>query len=524
MPAQNIKPRDYQKAIFETAKNKNTLVVLPTGLGKTLIALLLAVERKYKFPESKILFLAPTKPLVEQHINYFKNHLPEMFASLELFTGSINAEKRQKIWQSAEIIFSTPQCIANDLQNSLYSLNDVSLLIIDEAHRCLKNYDYTKVVDFYKKQADNIRILGLTASPGHDSEKIKQICSHLNIEEIELRHRDSEDVKPYLQTLDFTKIEVPFPKEFIELRKLLEKLWDDKIEKIKNMFPNLSPINKITLLKLQNSLSIQASRGNFRAFSGLSLTAQAIKISHALELLETQTLSSLDNYLKNLQAQAEQKKSKAVQSIVKSQEFNATLISLKQLLAKNTEHPKLQTLSSIVNEEFKNNNSKIIVFTQFRETASLIVKKLSEIQNIRASIFIGQAKKSTSSGFSGLSQKEQKSIIEKFKSGEINILVCTSIGEEGLDIPEVSTVIFYEPIPSAIRKIQRAGRTARLSPGKLIILVTQDTRDVAHHYASNARERKMHKTIHAIKEELKLQSKKQGEQQNSKSKTLLDFK
>jgi Fanconi anemia group M protein len=101
-----------------------------------------------------------------------------------------------------------------------------------------------------------------------------------------------------------------------------------------------------------------------------------------------------------------------------------------------------------------------------------------------------------------MSQKEQRAIIEKFKAGEINSLIASSIGEEGLDLPEVSAVIFYEPIPSAIRKIQRQGRTARLAPGKLIILVTKDTRDVIHHYASSARERKMHKTIDLIKKEL----------------------
>lgn len=498
-----LSPRKYQKEIFETAKEHNTLVVLPTGLGKTLIALLLSIHRKKLFPESKVLFLAPTRPLVEQHYKYFEKNLPELFAELTLFTGSIQAEKRKKLWQTSEIVFSTPQCIANDLKKGIYSLNDVSLLIIDEAHRCLKNYDYTKVVLAYKQQApQNIqRILGLTASPGHEIEKIKQICEHLSIEEIEIRSRDSEDVKPYLQSLNFEKIEVPFPKELMEIRGLLKKIWDDRTEKIKSIFPNLSPINKITLLSLQRELSSQIARGNKSAFFGVSLVAQAIKISHALELLETQTLSSLNSYLQNLLNQAKENKSKAVQSLTKMPEFNLSLLSLQHLLNKNVEHPKISALSKLIKEEFeKKPGNKIIVFTQFRETANLLVNTLSKINNVRPSIFIGQAKKENSAG---LSQKEQKEIIEKFKSGEINLLVATSIAEEGLDIPEVSAVIFYEPIPSAIRKIQRAGRTARLSPGRLIILITQETRDVIHHYASSARERKMHKAISLIKQELK---------------------
>lgn len=514
----SIAPRAYQQAIFETARSQNTLVVLPTGLGKTLVALMLTIDRKKMYPLSKILFLAPTRPLIEQHFHYFKSNLPELFADLQLFTGSVPAEKRRQIWQTAEIIFSTPQCIANDLEHSTYSLDDVSLLIIDEAHRCLKNYDYTKVVRIYREKSQNPRILGLTASPGHDPEKIKQICKHLSIEEIELRTRDSEDVKKYLQNLEFERIDVPFPKEFEEIRTLLKRLWNSNVEKISSLFPNLSPINKITLLALQKNLSFQIARGNHAAYSGISLIAQAIKISHALELLETQTLSGLYNYLQSLIKQADEKKSKAVQSLVKSPEFNAALISLEHLRSKHQEHPKIDMASSIIQQQFAEKaNSKIIVFTQFRETAHIIVKSLSSVPSIKPSIFIGQAKKSSSGG---MSQKEQKEIIEKFKTGEINILVATSIAEEGLDIPEVNAVIFYEPIPSAIRKIQRAGRTARLSPGKLIILVTQDTRDVAHHYASGARERKMHRVIHAIKEELKLEKELKGKE---KSKPLSDF-
>ena len=495
-----IIPRAYQNAIFETAKNANTLVVLPTGLGKTLISLMLSAERLKSFPMQKIVFLAPTRPLIEQHFNYFKKHLPELYADLQLFTGEIPAEKRQKIFQTAEIIFSTPQCIANDLENYLYNLKDVSLLIMDEAHRCLKNYDYTKVVGHYKENALNKRILGLTASPGSDTDKIREICRHLDIEAIELRNRDSIDVKPYLQELEFTKIEVPFPKEFQEIKVLLKRIWDSCVDKLKSYNLLFGPANKITLLKLQAQLATRMYQRDFSAMHGISQTATAIKISHALELLETQTLSGLDAYLQGLIKQANEKKSRAVQNLVKMPDFNATLISLKELRAKKIEHPKIEELAVLAESQFnENSNSKIIVFCQFRETAQTIANRLNQIQNIKASIFIGQAKKNNI----GFSQKEQRAVIEKFKNNEINILCATSIGEEGLDIPEVSAVIFYEPIPSAIRKIQRAGRTARLKPGKLIILVTKDTKDEIHHYASSARERKMHKTIDLIQKELK---------------------
>lgn len=165
------------------------------------------------------------------------------------------------------------------------------------------------------------------------------------------------------------------------------------------------------------------------------------------------------------------------------------------------EHPKLGEIAHIVEEEFKKaENPKILIFTQFRDTAATLVNTLNQNERIKAALFIGQASNTRTKG---LSQKEQKEIIEQFREGTINVLCATSIGEEGLDIPEVNAVIFYEPIPSAIRKIQRAGRTARHAPGKLFILVTKGTRDEINHYASSAREKKMYKTIDTVKQHLR---------------------
>ena len=220
----NIEPREYQKEIFKTCIEKNCLVVLPTGLGKTLIALMLAIERMKTFPGEKILFLAPTKPLAEQHLKYFKKNLPELFGDMQLFTGTVNSENRKKIWQTADIIFSTPQCIANDLKKRMYDLKDVCLLIEDEAHRCIKNYDYNYIAQEYKKQSLHPRIIGLTASPGSEKSKIKEICKNLFIEEVELRGRESLGVKEYLQELEFEKIMLDFPPEFEDMRKVLLKI------------------------------------------------------------------------------------------------------------------------------------------------------------------------------------------------------------------------------------------------------------------------------------------------------------
>ncbi len=499
---EEITPREYQQKIFETCIQKNCLVVLPTGLGKTLIALMLTIDRMQRFPGEKVVFLAPTKPLAEQHLAFFKKHLPELFGDMQLFTGAIKADQRKKIWRTADIIFSTPQCVANDLKNQLYNLEEVCLLVEDEAHRCMKNYDYNFIAQKYNEQSKNPRILGLTASPGSESTKIKEICKNLFIEEVELRTRDSEDVKEYLQELEFEKIMLDFPPELEEIRHVLTKLFDQYVEELKRRKVLWTFPSKTKLIELQKKMMAGISRGNrnFNYMLGVSACAQAIKLQHALELLETQTLSGFNKYLKDLLNQAAKKQSRGVVKLVAKPEFNFAFERSNELLAKDAEHPKVEKIMKIVKREISNNpNAKMIIFTQFRETASTISKRLNELENIKAKVFVGQAKRNGS----GLSQKEQRKIINEFSAGEINILCATCIAEEGLDIPEVNAVIFYESVPSAIRAIQRAGRTARLMKGKLILLITKKTRDEAFYYVSRSREKRMKIAIDQIKEDFK---------------------
>lgn len=497
----NINPREYQEKIFESCAKENCLVVLPTGLGKTLIALMLAIHRIKEFPGEKVVFLAPTKPLAEQHLNYFTKNLPELFGDMQLFTGEVKAPQRKKIWQTADIIFSTPQCIANDLKKKLYDLKDVCLLIEDEAHRCIKNYDYNFIAQRYTSEALHPRIIGLTASPGSESSKIKEICKNLSIKNVELRSRDSPDVKSYLQEMEFEKIILDFPSEFLEIKHVLLKLINEYVEELRLRKILFGPANKTSLIELQKKISSILSHhsgSNFNYMLGASACAQAIKLNHALELLETQTLSGFNKYLKEILSQAAKKQSKGVVKLVAKTEFNFIFMQSNELLAKKREHPKIEKVCEILKKEFlENPGSKIIIFTQFRETAKKISEEINSIEKIISKVFIGQAMKNGE----GLTQKNQKKIIEDFSEGKINVLVATSIAEEGLDIPEVNAVIFYEPVPSAIRAIQRAGRTARLSKGKLIMLITKGTRDESFFYVSKSREKKMKTAIEGIQKD-----------------------
>jgi Fanconi anemia group M protein len=497
----NVSPREYQKKILGTCREKNCLVVLPTGLGKTLIALMLAVEMMKRFPGGKVLFLAPTRPLADQHLAYFKKHLPDLFAEMQIFTGLVDPKSRKKIWRTSDIIFSTPQCIANDLRNGLYSLEDVCLLVEDEAHRCLKNYDYNYIASQYIRQAANKRILGLTASPGSDLSRIREICKNLSIEEVELRTRDSGDVKEYLQELEFERAFVDFPENFREVRSLMERIFSGIVNELRSRKLLHAFPSKTEMISLQKKISHYVSTGNksYNYLVGMSLCAQAIKIQHALELLETQTLRGFYDYMMDLVSQASRGQSKGVLKLVSRSEFSISLEMARKMLSENVEHPKVEKAAEMVGKEMdENKSSKVIIFTQFRDTASIIAERLNSIPGIRAKIFVGQAMKKGV----GLSQKEQKRIVEEFSRGEINVLCATCIGEEGLDIPEVNAVVFYEPVASAVRTIQRSGRTARLSRGKIIVLMAKKTRDESYYYASKRKERRMHEAIHSIRKNL----------------------
>jgi len=498
-------PRLYQETILATASQKNTLVVLPTGMGKTGIALLLAIQRMKNYPNSKIVFLAPTKPLAEQHRQTFEKNLEIDSSELNVFTGFVKPEKRAELWQKSRIIFSTPQGLENDIISEKINLEDVSLVIFDEAHRATGDYSYNFIARQYLKKAKYPRILALTASPGSENEKIEEICRNLGIEDVEVRTKDDADVKPHVQKVEFLWEGVDLPDEFLKARKYLNDCFNSKLKEINKLglISNLRNVSKKELLMLQASIHARLAKGekDFDMMRCLSVAAEAIKVQHALELLETQGIDSLVSYLEGIFSQASVSKTKAVQNLAKDENFKSALVIAQKLAEEKVEHPKLSRLREIVSDEIGKNH-KLLVFNNYRENASRIVDELKKIVNANPILFVGQAKKNGS----GLSQKEQKEIIEKFRSGEYNIMVATSIGEEGLDIPKVDSVIFYEPIPSAIRQIQRRGRTGRSDKGKVVILYAKNTRDEAYKWSAHHKEKRMNSILKSLKTNLVLKN------------------
>ena len=246
-------PRLYQQTILGTAAHKNTLVVLPTGLRKTAVAFLLATQRLHQYPNSKILMLAPTKPLCEQHVSTFHKHLDIDPEKVVLFTGSVKPEKREALWKDARVIVSTPQGIENDIINKRVKLHEVSLLVFDEAHHATGEYAYVWVAKQYDKTPIG-RILALTASPGSDLEKIQEVCTNLCIERVEVRTDKDADVRPYVQETVKKWVAVTLPPEFVQIQKALQSSRKSKLleAKVNIKDKNTAVVN---LVESENGIS-----------------------------------------------------------------------------------------------------------------------------------------------------------------------------------------------------------------------------------------------------------------------------
>lgn len=486
---EKIESRLYQQALAaKVLKKGNSMIVAPTALGKTIIAALVSAERLKNTPSSKILILAPSKPLAVQHEESLRKFLK---APVNVLTGSITPDKRVKLWEKSQIVSATPQTVESDIIADRYSLDDVSLLIFDECHRGIGNYAYVFLANRYMSQAKDPLILGLTASPGGEEDKIDSVCENLFIKEVMIKTEDDVDVKPYFKPIEIKWVMVELDEKQKKIKSHLEKVLKNRLKGLKNMgvLRYITNVSKRDILKargrVQNSIS-RSTHPHRDCLLAMSMLTAVFSLQHSLELLETQGINNLYNYLEKLK----KKKTKAAQGLFQNNDFTSAVQLTNKAKKEKLEHPKLGKLIKILKKELKK-DQQIIVFSQYRDTVNDIYNKCEE-ENIKAVKFFGQASREKEKG---LTQKEQKKIIKNFRKGLYQVLISTSVAEEGIDIPSVDQVILYEPVPSEIRMIQRRGRTGRKTKGQMTVLITKGTRDESYYYSSINKEKKMKRQL-----------------------------
>jgi Fanconi anemia group M protein len=508
-----VEKRVYQELLTAKAIETSTLVVAPTGLGKTIVAVLL-IGFIYN-PKKSILFLAPTKPLVSQHKKSLEKVLDVDPDKIILLTGQIPPEKRKEIYsQKGLVICATPQTIDNDIKNNLLKEDNFNLIIFDEAHRAVGEYAYVSISSFFNEETKR---LALTASPGYNKQKIKEIADNLKIKHIEIKTESDLDVIDYVKDIEIETVFVELDGVSKKISKLLDSFILNKIELLRKL--NLSVSSNFTkkqILMVQQQLfkRLESSKNslNFVALINVSL---ALKALYAKELIETQGFLPLKHYLEKAFVDSKSSKTtKTLNQFVNSKEILETYSLLINLDYSKPIYSKEKEIVELVKNFILNNpSSKILIFNNFRDSAQNISNYLNKYDQINSVRFVGQSSKEKDKG---LSQKEQAQIISDFRDGLNNVLVCTSVGEEGLDIPSVDLVIFYDAVPSEIRSIQRRGRTGRFNAGKVIILLNKDTIDEHYYYVSLKKEKTMKKNLISMSRDgdLKIVKRKKKIQKN----------
>ena len=498
-----LEERLYQERIASAAIDHNTLAVLPTGLGKTTIALRVIGESLLRQPTRSILFLAPTRPLVVQHARSVEDAL---FAPPPLvLTGTVSPERRTLLLQPPQVVVATPQVVQNDLLERQFDLSHFSLIVFDEAHRAVGDYPYV-TIGRTNRSGPNVRILAMTASPGSRIERIKEVWANLGIERFEYRTAYDPDVQPYTHGIGVETVEVEVPPEVRHLAILIRAAVQRQGEALHHLgLVPVPDVNRRDLLLVGERLRREITANRRRAEPGgaslwAAVTAHAIamKATHALELIESQGVESLRQFMEKQERGPKGRPTPSSRGFLRDPDIVRVGEALRSI---GVEHPKVAKVVEIVRAELERApDSRVIVFAQYRQTAELLVTELGRVgdDRIRPARFVGQA---THGLDQGLSQKEQIALLDRFRAGDVNCLVATSVAEEGLDIPSTDLVVFYEPVPDVVRTIQRRGRTGRARAGRVIVLVAEGTRDVVLDRSARAKERRMHDMLERVQDE-----------------------
>ncbi|MFT4931538.1 MAG: ERCC4-related helicase/ERCC4-type nuclease [Natronomonas sp.] len=490
-----VERRLYQLQLAGTAVDDHTLVCLPTGLGKTTVSLLVTARRLDEVG-GRALLLAPTKPLVQQHADFYREALAIPDDEIVVFTGEVPPEDRADLWNEARVIVATPQVIENDLVGDRISLADVTHCTFDECHRATGDYAYTYIAERYHADAETPLVTGMSASPGGDEEEILAVCENLGIREVEVMTEEDADVARYTHETDVEWRTVDLPDEVAEIRDALNEVIEDRLERLKELGvtsstdPSLSEKDlKRMRAKLQRLMDSDKSEG----YEGMSVHAEVRKLKTAVTYVETQSVESLRRYFERQRNAARSSgASKASQRLVSEPKVRE---AMRKAEAYDDLHPKYSEARTLIAETLGiEDGERVIVFTESRDTAEALTDFLSEHFDARR--FVGQGDRE---GSDGMTQNEQGAVLDAFRAGEFEVLVSTSVAEEGLDVPEVDLVLFYEPVPTAIRSIQRKGRTGRQTEGRVVVLMAEDTRDEAYFWISKRREDRMEEELRELK-------------------------
>ncbi|XP_078464653.1 Fanconi anemia group M protein [Lampetra planeri] len=543
----NFPVREYQYSIVQTALFNNTMVCLPTGLGKTFIAAVVMYNFYRWYPSGKILFMAPTKPLVAQQMEACHNVMGISQEHMAEMTGSTMASNRQAIWAKKRLFFLTPHVMKNDLCSEACPAAAVKCLVVDEAHKAMGNYSYCQVVNQLVGYSRQFRVLALSATPGSDRQSVQQVLNNLLISRVELRSEDSPDILPYSHERVVEKIVVELDEELSAIRVQYLKVLDVFMGRLSRIGA-MTRGDVASISKYQVLLARDHFRKNPPAhFPGSRMGAVegdfalCVSLYHGFELLLHMGSRSLLLFLKSI-LDGGKEKTRARNELSRNPDFMQLYQRLDEVFRQagstplNTSsilqptqasvlaervveprpfvysHPKLRKLEEVVLQHFQQwqqqqqqqqqktaasdggtegstavTDTRVMIFSSFRDSVQEIAEMLSRHHPlVRAMMFVGQ---SSSSGKAtrGFTQKEQVQVVKRFRHGGYNTLVATCVGEEGLDIGEVDLIVCFDAQKSPVRLVQRMGRTGRRRHGRIVVILAHGREERMYNQSQSSR-------------------------------------
>ncbi|PJA92706.1 MAG: hypothetical protein CO133_01735, partial [Candidatus Komeilibacteria bacterium CG_4_9_14_3_um_filter_37_5] len=481
---------------------------------KTYIALLLIPNCFQRNPHGKILFLAPTKPLCSQHLLTMRTALPTINSCL--LTGYVAKKNRLPLWQNNSIIIATPQTITAELKKNsdVGRYTDIAMIIIDELHHQTGRYDYVDLVEYYQAKNQAIQFLGFTASTDTKIDSIEKWRQQLKAPKncVQARSFDSPDVLPYVHYRNvipryLDRKLTPLQKEF---KNTLAQHLTNIVKQMAQMLTiNISDlfyaneqqlvvgvrVAKFNELRTLFEKGLNRPDKKDKAYQLISLYASVMCYRSAINSLNN-GLAEFTHYLQRQYDSLDKNNKKFQQQFCNHSQIKAMVKKLYQHRLWKEEIPacidhrdwqkdenhqswqialqdeKLPLIVDIIN---KSPSAQVLIFTNYRDTLRKVQYYLEQhLTNRHLGILTGTSAKLHDPG---MKQKEQISTLDLFRQQKLDILISTSVGEEGLDFPAVDLVIFYEPIPDIRRYIQRLGRTARHHDGTVQILIYRNTEE-----------------------------------------------
>jgi Fanconi anemia group M protein len=503
----SVEARTYQTKIAENCIETDSLVVLPTGTGKTAVSLLISAERLRRDSSGISLMLAPTKPLVEQHAQMYRDLFDIPDSEVCVFTGEIKPEKRSDVW-GKQIVVATPQVIENDILANRIDISDVTHLTFDECHKATGNYPYTFIAKKYSN-CEHSLITGLSASPGESQEEILNVCNNINVNNVEVMTENDDELSPYVYDISVEPKFIEIDDTIIEARDKLQTVFKNRLKWLKSNEYSDTASKTTSRRKLQgirSNIQDAMDKDDSDAYQAMSYWAECMKLSTAIEYLETQGVDAFLQYIERLKE--EKDKNRAQERLTNNDKVIRASKLLKQY---DGTYEKLEQLKVEIVESVGIDGESVLVFTESRDTVEHIVQYLSN--DFEVNRLVGQQ---DSGSTEGMTQQEQQNTIEQFRNEKFDVLVSTAVGEEGIDIPSVGLVVFYEPTSKGIRYVQRMGRTGRIQSGRVSILIAKNTRDVGYYYSSKNAIENMSDNITQLKQIKNLEQKINTELSQSK--------